>query len=187
VNDANRNRKLIVATAAVALLAGAGAAFATMKLVSSRSASPPAPIRMGVGGFGLGGRLGGRGFGGGLGGEGVRPRPGFGFGSFSAGTLAPLSSYLGISSSTLQSELGKGETLAQIAKAQGKSVAGLVTAMLAPRKSELEAEVSAGRLTAAQEQRIESSEAERMLDFVDASPRGFGAFGARAAFGYPAA
>ena len=135
-------------------------------------------------GFGLGGRLGGRGFGGGLDGEGGPPQQGFGFGSFSA----PLTSYLGISSSTLQSELGTGETLAQIAKAQGKSVAGLVTAMLARRKSELEQEVSAGRLTAAQEQRIESSEAERILDFVNSSPaRGFGGLGARGAFGYPTA
>jgi hypothetical protein len=188
VTDANRNRKLIAGTAAVALLAGGGAAFATMKLVSSSSSSHSRqpPIHMGVGGFGLGGRLGGRGFGGGLGGEGPRPRPGIGFGSFSAGVLAPLTTYLGISSSALQSELGKGETLAQIAKAQGRSVEGLVTAMLAARKSELDREVSAGRLTATQEQQIESSEAKRVRNFVNATPaRAFGGLGG--AFAYPSA
>ncbi len=184
MSDPNHNRKLIVATAAVALLAGAGAAFAAMKLVSSHSSTPPVPVRVGAGGFGLGGRLGGRGFGGGVDGEGGHPQRGFGFGSFSAAALAPLTSYLGISGSTLQAKLGTGETLAQIAKAQGKSVAGLVTAMLARRKRQLEQEVSSGRLTAAQEQRIESAAAERMLDFVNGSP---GGLGARASFGYPTA
>ena len=186
MTDANRNRKLIAGTAAVALLAGGGAAFATMKLVSSSSSSPAArpPIHMGVGGFGLGGRLGGRGFGGGLGGEEARPRPGFGFGSLSPGGLAPLTTYLGISSSALRSDLGKGETLAQVAKAQGKSVEGLVTAMLAARKSALDRQLSAGRLTAAQEQRIESSDAERLHDLVNGTPpRAFGRLGGT--FAYP--
>jgi len=187
LTDSNRNRKLIAGTAAVALLAGGGAAFATMKLVSSSSPSarPRPPIHMGVDGFGLGGRLGGRGFGGGLGGEGAQPRSGFGLGSFSTGALAPLTTYLGISSSALQSELGKGETLAQIATAQGRSVEGIVTAMLAARKTELDQEVAAGRLTAAHEQQIESSDGARMRDLVtDPPPRAFGGPGA---LGYPSA
>jgi hypothetical protein len=172
LTDVNRNRKLIAGTAAVALLAGGGAAFAAMKLISSRSSSPSpqAPIHMGVDGFGLGGRLGGRGFGGGLGGEAPRPRRGFGFAPFRAGALAPLTAYLGLSSSALESDLGKGETLAQIANAQGKSVGGLVTALLAARKRELDQAVSAGRLTAAQEQQIESSEAERVRELVNGAP-----------------
>jgi hypothetical protein len=174
VTDVNRNRKLIAGTAAVALLAGGGATFAATKLISSRSSSPAlqAPLHMGVDGFGLGGRLGGRGFGGGLGGErpGARPERGFGFGAFSLHGLAPLTTYLGISSSTLRSELGNGETLARIATAHGKTVAGLVTAMLAARKRVLDQAVSAGRLTAAQEQLIESSAAERVRDLVNAAP-----------------
>ena len=185
----NRNHKLIAGTAVVALIAGGGAAFAAMKLVDSHPSSSFArpPAHMGVGRFGLGGRLGGRGFGGGLGGGQQAPRRGFGFGAFSAGALGSLTTYLGISSSQLQSDLGKGQTLASIAKGQGKSVDGLVAALVAARKTQLDAEVAAGRLTSAQEQQIESSEATRIRALVNGvgphGPGGPGAGGGSGTFG----
>ena len=49
---------------------------------------------------------------------------------------------------------GSGKSLAQIASAQGKTVAGLKAAILNAAKSRLDRAVAAGRLTAAQEQTL---------------------------------
>ena len=68
---------------------------------------------------------------------------------------AAITTYLGISASDLQTALQSGKTLAQIATANGKTVAGLETAMIADAKTHLDADVTAGRLTAAQEQTID--------------------------------
>jgi hypothetical protein len=64
---------------------------------------------------------------------------------------AAIASYLGLSQSDLAADLQKGETLAQIAIAQGKTVTGLEAAIVADAKSHLDAEVTAGTITAAQE------------------------------------
>jgi hypothetical protein len=64
-----RSPRLIAAAVAVSLAAGGGAAFATVKLVSSHpSEGPPAATGFSASleEFGLGGRLGGRGLDGGL-------------------------------------------------------------------------------------------------------------------------
>jgi hypothetical protein len=55
--------------------------------------------------------------------------------------------YLGMSRDALRAELAKGQSLAQIAKAKGKSVDGLEAAMLAPAKAALAKAVANGRLT----------------------------------------
>ena len=62
-----------------------------------------------------------------------------------------IADYLGLSASDLRTQLASGNTLADVATAQGKSVSGLEDAIVADAKSHLDAEVAAGNLTAAQE------------------------------------
>jgi len=55
--------------------------------------------------------------------------------------------YLGLTREELRAELREGESLAQIAREQGKSEDGLVAAMLAPAKQRLAKAVEAKRIT----------------------------------------
>ena len=58
--------------------------------------------------------------------------------------LAAAATYLGISQSTLQSDLQSGKTLAQIADAtSGKSASGLIAALVTQEESELQSRVTA--------------------------------------------
>jgi hypothetical protein len=59
--------------------------------------------------------------------------------------------YLGIDKATLVAKLKQGQTLAQIAKAQGKSPQGLIDALVAATKVKLDAKVKAGTLSKAKE------------------------------------
>ena len=70
------------------------------------------------------------------------------------GPLADASKYLGLSPDELMQELRSGKSPAAIAKAKGKSVSGLESALIAPVKAHLDAAVKAGRLTKGQEQHI---------------------------------
>ena len=65
-------------------------------------------------------------------------------------TMAAAATYLGLTEAQLDTQLDSGKTLAQIAKAQSKTVAGLKAAMLAAAKTQLDAAVKAGKLTQAQ-------------------------------------
>src|SRR4051812_44650148 len=80
--------------------------------------------------FGL---LGGPGFGmpggPGFGGPGF-PHHGGGGGILAADVLTPSADYLGVSLSTLQSDLKGGKTLAQEATAKGKTASGLIDAIV---------------------------------------------------------
>ena len=171
--------KVIAGIVLVALLAAGGAAFAAVKLTStSHDATVPvvtSPFNDGVGSYGLGGgRLGGRGFGGGLG-PGDDGRFGFGFRRFAGGGLTAAASYLGLSAAQLQSDLQSGQTLAQIAKSQGKTLDGLVAVMVAQVKKTLGTAVSQGLLTQAQADQLASRLAARMKDMASGvRPRGFG-------------
>jgi AraC-like DNA-binding protein len=86
------------------------------------------------------------------------PRPGFGFGFRFGGrgtdSFQTAAKYLGVSESALMSDLRSGKTLAAVAKAQGKSVSGLETAMIAPAKSKLDAAVKDGHMSKTQETRF---------------------------------
>ncbi len=62
---------------------------------------------------------------------------------------APVATYLGMTRDQLRAELRNGKSLAQIAKEKGKTVDGLVAAMLAPVKERLAKAVENGRLTKA--------------------------------------
>jgi hypothetical protein len=86
--------------------------------------------------------------GGGGHGHGLR---GFGGGPVSSDAAA---TYIGISASDLRTQLSAGKTLAAIATANGKTVAGLKAALTTAAKSDLDAAVTAGKLTQAQEDKI---------------------------------
>jgi hypothetical protein len=64
--------------------------------------------------------------------------------------LAAAAAYLGLSEDELHTQLENGKTLADIAKAQNKSVDGLVQALVADAKKHLDEEVAEGDLTKAQ-------------------------------------
>jgi len=83
--------------------------------------------------------------------HGFGPRPFLGPGPM-GGPLAGVAKYLGVSTDQLMKDLRSGKTLAAIAKAQGKSVSGLESAMVAPIKSHLGSAVKDGHMTKAQEQ-----------------------------------
>jgi hypothetical protein len=68
------------------------------------------------------------------------------------GPLAGAAKYLGVSTEELIKDLRSGKTLAAIAKAKGKSVSGLESAMVAPIKSHLDSAVEDGHMTKSQEQ-----------------------------------
>jgi hypothetical protein len=67
---------------------------------------------------------------------------------------AAIASYLGLTPAQLRMQLRAGKTLAQIAVAQGKTVAGLENAIYADVQAHLDQAVKNGRLTAAQEQTL---------------------------------
>jgi polyhydroxyalkanoate synthesis regulator phasin len=105
--------------------------------------------------------------------------------------LDAAASYLGLTEDQLHSRLESGKTLAEIAKAQGKSVDGLKGAMVKDAKTHLDAAVKAGRLSSAEEQRVLADLEQRIDDLVngklpDRFPRRHG-FGFRDRQGPPAA
>jgi len=74
--------------------------------------------------------------------------------------MAAAATYLGLNQTELRTQKAAGKTLAQIAVAQGKTVAGLKAAMIAGVEKNLDAAVAAGRITAAQA-------ADRLADMQD--------------------
>ena len=78
-------------------------------------------------------------------------RFGLGPGLFGASADAA-ASYLGITRAELRTELESGKTLAQIAVAHNKTADGLVATLLAESKKRLDAAVTSGKLSAADEQ-----------------------------------
>ncbi len=74
--------------------------------------------------------------------------------------------YLGMSEDALHGALASGKTLAQIAKANGKTASGLEAAMTASFRARLAAAVKAGRLTKQQADRFARSVTAHLDDFV---------------------
>jgi uncharacterized protein YidB (DUF937 family) len=101
------------------------------------------------------------------------PLLGFGGGRFGHfgffGSIEAAAGYLGLTDAQLRSELESGKSLAQVAQAHGKSVAGLVDAMVNAAKSKLDDAVSAGRLTQAQESEMLSGLRDRITNLVNAT------------------
>jgi polyhydroxyalkanoate synthesis regulator phasin len=103
--------------------------------------------------------------------------PGFGAPHRFFHGLDAAATYLDLSEAQLRTRLENGKTLAEIAKAQDKSVDGLKDALLNDAKDHLDAEVKAGRLSQSEEQRVLSDLRSRIDDLVNGKlpeRRGFG-------------
>ena len=109
------------------------------------------------------------------------PRGGHMFRGGPGGHLGAAATYLGVTESELQTQLQGGSTLAAIAKAKGKTVDGLVAALVADEQKELDAAVKAGRLTDAQAKELLTNAKARLTDMVN----GTGGPGGHSGFGGP--
>ncbi len=79
--------------------------------------------------------------------------------------------YLGLTEAELRTRLNDGKTLADIAKAEGKSVDGLEEALQNDAKEKLDAAVKAGRLTKDEEQQVLKDLSSRIDELVNAQLR----------------
>ena len=96
--------------------------------------------------------------------------------------LGAAATYLGVSESDLQTQLEGGKTLADVAKAEGKTVDGLVSALVADEKKELDQAVKDGQITQAQADEMLSGAKDRFTAMVngerpEGGPSGHGFFG----------
>ena len=78
-----------------------------------------------------------------------------------------IASYLGLTADELRTQLQSGKTLADVAKAQGKTVSGLEDAIVAAATKKLDAAVTAGKITAAQEQTMLADVKSHVDDMVN--------------------
>lgn len=91
------------------------------------------------------------------------------------GGLDGAAAYLGITEDALRTELAGGKSLADVAKAKGKSVDGLVSALVAAETKEIDDAVTAGRLTKEQATSVKADLKARITDLVNGkAPGGFG-------------
>ena len=98
------------------------------------------------------------------------PHRGFGHFGF-IGRLETAAGYIGITEAQLRTELESGKSLAQVAQAHGKSVDGLINALVAAAKDKLDKAVTAGRLTKAQENEMLSHLKDRITSAVNNTGR----------------
>lgn len=96
---------------------------------------------------------------------------GFGFGHFGhfghVGNLDTAATYLGLTEAQLRERLAKGDTLAEIAKTESKSVDGLVQALVKAPRGRIDDAVADGRLTQAQANELRNNLEERITDLVN--------------------
>jgi lambda repressor-like predicted transcriptional regulator len=121
--------------------------------------------------------------------------PGFGFGFGFGGPgltsgIADVATYLGLKPADLATQLRSGKSLADIAKAQGKTVDGLKAAITDAMTKQFDAAVTAGKLTKDQETKLLADLTSRLDDIVNGvhepgRPGGFGRGGPGFAFGGP--
>jgi hypothetical protein len=78
--------------------------------------------------------------------------------------------YLGLSEAALREALADGKSLASVAKSRGKSVDGLVDALVADAKAKLADAVKEGRLTQGQSNAIQEELEARVTDMVNRTP-----------------
>ena len=93
--------------------------------------------------------------------------------------LATAATYLGLTDAQLRSELESGKSLADVAKAKGKSVTGLKAKLKADLETKLDAAVKAGHITRAQADEMLARMTERLDDMIE------GTFGAGRHHGGP--
>jgi hypothetical protein len=98
--------------------------------------------------------------------------------------LDAAAAYLGVTEAELRASLREGQSLADVAKAEGKAVNGLVDALVKEQTARLDEAVEDGRLTKAQRDEIAAGLRERIAAMVEAEPmRGLRGLGPR--FGGP--
>lgn len=97
-----------------------------------------------------------------------------GRGPHAAPSFAAVATYLGLTQAELKAQLQSGKSLAEIAKAQGKSVDGLEQALATEMKKKLDAAVKAGKLTQAQADEMQARMTEHLDDLVNGTGRGPG-------------
>lgn len=83
------------------------------------------------------------------------------------GELSTAAEYLGLTQEQLRDRLNSGKTLAQIAKEQDKSVAGLVDKLVEHKKARIEEAVKHGQLTRTQADEILAKINRVVTDFVE--------------------
>jgi polyhydroxyalkanoate synthesis regulator phasin len=94
------------------------------------------------------------------------------FGSFA--TLDTAASYLGLTESELRAKLADGKSLADVAAEEGKSVEGLVQALIKASTERIDEAVANGKLTKAQADALKENLEERTRDRVEREPGSFG-------------
>jgi len=99
------------------------------------------------------------------------------FGGPAFGALPAAASYLGLSRAQLLEQLAAGKSLAQLAAARGKSVAGLEQAITAATRARLDKLLAAKLITSAQEQQLLSGLASRLPSEINRT--GLSRFGMR--------
>ena len=82
-------------------------------------------------------------------------------------SLDAAADFLGLTEAELRTKLEVGDTLAEIAAAEGKTKAGLVAALVTAAKERLETAVAEGRITAAQRTELLSGLQARVEDAVE--------------------
>jgi hypothetical protein len=93
--------------------------------------------------------------------------------------LESAASYLELSETDLRERLRDGETLAEIAEDEGKSVDGLVDALVADASERIDDAVADGRLDEERAARLKAELEEHVRELVDGEHRMLGPFGRR--------
>jgi hypothetical protein len=109
-----------------------------------------------------------------------------GLGHHLFGGLDAAAEYLGLTEAELRERLEDGSSLAEIAQAEGKTTAGLVSALVTAAKADLAEAVQDGRLTDAQRDELEADLEDRIESMVEREPglRGPGGRHGHGAFGF---
>jgi polyhydroxyalkanoate synthesis regulator phasin len=90
------------------------------------------------------------------------------------GGLDAAATYLGLTDAQLRTQLESGKSLADVAKAQGKTVDGLVQAIVDSAKKKLDAAVTAGRLSQSEADSMLSELKSHAAEFVNGTAPRFG-------------
>lgn len=107
--------------------------------------------------------------------RGLAPGLGLGLGHVGHfGSLDTAVSYLGVTDEELRDALADGKSLAEVARAEGKSVEGLVNALVADVEKRIEAAVDAGKLTQEQAAELKDDLADRVTELVNHEPGALG-------------
>jgi polyhydroxyalkanoate synthesis regulator phasin len=96
---------------------------------------------------------------------------GFGHGPGHFGKLEAAATYLGLTEEQVQERLADGDTLAEIARAEGKTVDGLVDALVAGARERIDQAVEDGRLTEEQATELKDGLEERMRELAEGELR----------------